>query len=120
MERKVKIITIILTGIVEFLTLGVWLTCKNFADIFHHSSINLTLQMEDYVHAEKGTSLLLTRVFNNKFIVNSNDLLRFYFQFWDIRFGSNWFSLIGYFGIFAGFYYILANKKKKIYHWALL
>jgi hypothetical protein len=120
MERKLKIIAMILTGAIESVTLNSWLLCKNFTDIFHHSSINLNLQIEDYVHAEKGTSLVMTRVFNNKIIDSLINLLRFYFQFWDIRFGSNWFSIVGYFGIFAGFYYITVNNKKKFIHWTLL
>src|SRR5260221_6889228 len=120
MDIKIKSFLIILAGITEYLTLQMWFACKDFTDIFHHSSINLTLQIEDLVHAEKGTSLFLTRLFTNKITDEVLDLLRFYMQFWDIRFGSIWFSLLGYLGILFGFYYIFANTKKKWYHWVML
>jgi hypothetical protein len=121
MENKVaKSILILLSVTVELLTLRVWFVCKNFTDIFHHTSINLTLQLDGYIHADKGTPFILTRLFHNKLIQIIIDYIRFYLQFWDVRFGSNWFSLIGYFGIFAGFYYILVSKNKKIYHWGAL
>jgi len=116
-NKVTKSIIVILSAIVEVLTLQAWFICKAFTDIFHRTSINLALQLDDYIHADKGTPLLFTRLFHNKLIQIVFDYLRFYLQFWDVRFGSNWFSLIGYFGIFSGFYYILANKKKKIYHW---
>lgn len=120
MDRKITIPVIILSGITELMTLRIWWICKNFTDLLHHSSINLNLQIEGYVHAEKGPSLFMTRMFNNKLIDNLIDLLRFYLQFWDVRFGTNWFSLLGYLGIFAGFYYIFSNKEKTIYHWLIL
>src|SRR5258708_1808414 len=120
MDTKIKSSLIILTGITEFLTLQMWFACQNFTGIFHHSSINLNLQIEDYVHNEKGTSLFLTRLFTNKLTDQIINLFRFYMQFWDIRFGSIWFSLLGYLGILFGFYYVLANTKKKWYHWIIL
>src|SRR6185437_14492118 len=113
MENKLRNSILILTAFVEALTLWAWLACKSFTDIFHHTSINLTLQLDDYIHSDKGTSILFTRLFHNKVTQILIDYLRFYLQFWDVRFGSNWFSLIGYFGIFAGFYYILSNKKRR-------
>src|SRR6266480_3743665 len=116
MGIKVKYFVIIVSAVIEFLTLKAWFVCKDFTDLFHHSSVNLDLQIKDYIYTEKGTSLILTRVFNNKITIIALDVLRFYLQFWDIRFGVNWFSPIGYFGIFAAFYYILFNKKKHIYH----
>lgn len=115
-----KITILILTAIAEFFTLKVWFVCKNFTDIFHLSSVNIPLQLENAIHTEKGTPILLTRLFNNKFITAAIDYFRIYLQFWDVRFGNNWFSLIGYFGILAGFYYIFSNKKKNIYHWLML
>src|SRR5258708_16286533 len=120
MGTKIKYLFITFAGIIQFLNLQAWFVCKNFTDFFHLSSINVTMQIEDYVHSEKGTSLLLTRFFNNKIIDTVFDLLRIYLQFWDIRFGINWFSPIGYFGIVTGFYYLLSQKKKNIYHWFTL
>src|SRR6185437_2130510 len=120
MDRKIKILLISITVIVESLTLKSWLVCKNFSDIFHFSSTHIALQLEDFVHTEKGTSILLTRLFNNKPIDNILYLFRLYLQFWDVRFGSNWFSFIGYFGIIMGVYYIIANKKRNVIHWLML
>ena len=120
MGTKIKYFLLIITAGIEYLTLQTWFVCKDFTNMFHHSSINLTLQIDDYVHAEKGTPLLLTRIFNNKPVVGFLDLSRFYLQFWDVRFGSIWFSLIGYSGLLLGFYYLFSTKKKKIYHWITL
>lgn len=120
MGSKINYLIIVITAIIEVLTLKAWFVCKSFNDFFHLSSINIKLQIEDYEHSEKGTSLLLTRVFTNKPIDTFLDLFRIYLQFWDVRFGVSWFSLIGYFGIFAGFYYIACNKKRRYYHWIML
>src|SRR6266567_446988 len=120
MGTKLTYLILTIAAVIEFLTVKAWFLCKSFTDLFHLSSINITLQIEDYVHSEKGTPLFLTRLFTNKIIDTFLDLLRIYLQFWDIRFGASWFSLVGYFGIFAGFFYILSNKKKRLYHWAML
>lgn len=120
MESKIKIFIITVSAIIESFTLKSWLVCKDFSDIFHFSSSHIALQLEDYVHTEKGTPLFLTRVFNNKLVDTIIYLARLYLQFWDVRFGSNWFSFIGYFSIIMGVYYIIANKKKKLIHWVML
>ncbi len=120
MGTKINYLIIIVAAIIEFVTVRAWSNCRDFTSFFHHSSINLTLQIESYVYGEKGTSLFLTRFFNNKFTVSILDFLRYYLHFWDIRFGASWFSLLGYFGIFTGFYYIFSNKKRRLYHWGML
>jgi len=120
MGTKITYLFIVIAAIIEFLTVKAWFLCKSFADFFHLSSINIPLQIEYYADLDKGTSLFLTRFFTNKLINTLFDLLRIYLQFWDIRFGASWFSLTGYFGIFAGFFYIFSNKKKRWYHWTML
>lgn len=120
MGTKINYLIIIITAIIEFLTVKAWFICKSFTDLFHLSSVNISLQIEDAVHSEKGTSLPLTRLFTNKIIDTFFDLLRIYLQFWDVRFDASWFSPIGYFGILSGFYYIATFKKKRWYHWSLL
>jgi hypothetical protein len=120
MGNKITYLLIIFAGIIEFITVRAWFVCNNFTDFFHLSSVNIKLQIEYYVHSEKGTSLFLTRLFNNKLIDSLFDILRVYLQFWDVRFGASWFSVIGYFGIGAGFYYIFSSKKKRFYHWLML
>lgn len=120
MGNKLTYIILVATAVIEFLTVKAWYVCTSFTGIFHYSASNLQLQLEDYIYTEKGTPLVLTRLFNNKITDNFLALLRYYLQFWDIRFGTFWFSLIGYFGIFAGFYYFISLKKKKYYHWLFL
>jgi len=115
-----KKIILVITAIIELLTLKAWFVCESFTDIFHYSSINLTYQLEIYINPFKGTPIWFIRLFHNKFIQIPINFLRFYLQFWDVRFGSIWFSLIGYFGILAGVYYIVSNKKKTVYHWLVL
>lgn len=111
---------LVIVAVIEFFTLKVWFACESFTDIFHFSSINLTYQLEIYINPFKGTPIWFVRLFHNKFIEIFIDFLRFYLQFWDVRFGSIWFSLIGYFGILAGLYYIVSNKRKTMYHWVVL
>jgi hypothetical protein len=120
MGTTINYLIIIIAAFIEFLTIKAWFICKSFTDLFHLSSINVILQIEDAVHSEKGTSLTLTRLFTNKVINTFFDFLRIYLQFWDIRFGASWFSPIGYFGIFSGFYYIASYKKKRWYHWGMI
>jgi len=112
-----KKIILVIAAIIEIFTLKAWFACESFTDIFHFSSVNLLYQMEAYINPFIGTPIWFVRLFHNKFVEISIDFLRFYLQFWDVRFGSVWFSFIGYFGILAGFYYIILNKKKKNYHW---
>ncbi len=111
---------IILTAFTELLTLQGWFVCQRFTDIFHFGSIDVVFQLGTYINAFKGKPFWLIRLFHNKLVQDPINFLRVYLQFWDVRFGINWFSLIGYFGIFAGFYYIISNKKKKMYHWFVL
>lgn len=115
-----KKIIIIITALIEVGTLQTWFVCQGFTDIFHYSSVNLAYQLDTYINPFKGIPLWIVRLFHNKLVQIPINFLRFYLQFWDIRFGSNWFSLIGYFGIFAGFYYLISEKKKKVYHWLAL
>jgi hypothetical protein len=120
MGTKINYLIIAIIAIIELFTIRAWFVCKSFTDFFHLSSVSITMQIEDYEHAEKGTPLFLTRLFSNKLTDSVLDVLRIYLQFWDIRFAASWFSLVGYFGIGAGLYYILINKKKRFYHWIML
>jgi hypothetical protein len=117
MANKIRSLLIIVSGITEIITLHAWLVCKSFTGVFHHSSGDVNLQIQDYLGSERNTPLFVARLFHNKMLENIFDFFNFYLHFWDIRFGGNWFSLIGYFGICAGFYYFLSNKKKNVLHW---
>ena len=57
MGTKINYFIIIVVAVIEFLTVKAWFICKSFTDLFHLSSINITLQIEDYVHSEKGKNL---------------------------------------------------------------
>lgn len=111
---------LIITALVEILTLQAWFVCQSFTDIFHFRSIDVVYQLSTYINSFKGFPFWFVRLFHNKLIQDPLNFLRFYLQFWDIRFGINWFSFVGYFGIFAAIYYIVSNKKKNIYHWISL
>jgi hypothetical protein len=115
-----KKIIIIITALIEFATLQGWFVCQRFTDIFHFKSIDVAVQLSTYINSFKGKPMWMGRLFHNKLIQDPLNFLRVYLQFWDVRFGINWFSLVGYFGIFAGLYYIISNKKKTRYHWLAL
>ncbi|HSX09646.1 MAG TPA: hypothetical protein VLF93_05820 [Candidatus Saccharimonadales bacterium] len=115
-----KRLALALAALIELLTLEMWFVCVNFSDIFHFKAINITYQVDTSINPFTGHLLKVAHVFHNKFIQIPIDVLRIYLQFWDVRFGTNWFSLVGYFGIFAGFYYLISHKKKTIYHWLAL
>lgn len=115
-----KKILLIITALTEVATLQAWFVCQRFTDIFHFGSIDVAYQLSTYINSFKGMPFWVIRLFHNKLIQDPLNFLRFYFQFWDIRFGSNWFSFVGYFGILAGIYYIISTKKKTLYHWLTL
>lgn len=115
-----KKLLLIIPFFVELITLKMWFTCLHFLDFMHYSSLNIVYQIDTYINAYSGMPRWFARLFHNKPIQVPIDVLRIYLQFWDIRFGSDWFSLIGYFGIFSGFYYIAANKNKKIQYWFII
>lgn len=115
-----KSLLIIISAIVEFVTLQVWFVCIRFTNIFHYSALNIPYQIDSSLNSYHGMPMKVARLFHNKLIQIPIDILRLYLQFWDIRFGTNWFSLVGYFGIFSGLYYFITNKKKKGYHWVAI
>lgn len=115
-----KVLIIVLSAVIESITLRVWFMCLRFTDIFHYAALNIPYQIDTSINAFQGMPMKAVRLFHNKGIQIPIDVIRLYLQFWDVRFGANWFSVIGYFGIFAGFYYFISNKKKKIYHWIVV
>lgn len=119
---KAKILTLIVAGI-ELLTIKLWLICTDFRSMMDMSSVNIKLQLEDYIHNDTGSSMLLIRFFHNKLTGLVVNMLDKYLKYWDIRFISNIFSLVGVFGMVAGIWYLLhANiaKKYKIFFFCIL
>jgi hypothetical protein len=115
-----KKIIIIIIACIDLITLNAWFVCQRFTDIFSYSSLNISYQIDTYINSFDGMPRWYAHLLHNKVIQVPIDFIRLYFQFWDIRFGTNWFSIIGYFGILVGFYYFVINKKKKLYHWIIL
>lgn len=105
-------ITIILILFIEIWTTKLWLICSKFADFFHFSYFDLQLKIEDAVHNDKGFPSSIARFFHNKISFFVHDVFSSYMRFWDIRFGVVFFSIIGYFGLFCGFWYLLKSNIK--------
>lgn len=117
MRKKVLVIVVFA---IEFISLQQWFLCKRFKDFIHFSSINLNLYLDDLIHNDIGVPLSVIRIFHNKAVVVITLLFKNYLQFWDIRFAVNLFSLVGYFGIILGFWYIFNEDKRKWYIYIVL
>ncbi|HUQ85030.1 MAG TPA: hypothetical protein VM077_01790 [Candidatus Limnocylindrales bacterium] len=105
----------------ELNTFRMWNACRDFSDKFHFSYPQMGLRLEDAVHNDIGFSPELVRLFHNKPVFFVNSIFSNYFHFWDIRFGVMFFSIVGYFGIFCGFWYLVRSKfKYKLMMLALL
>lgn len=108
----IKKITIILIFFIEVWTTRLWLICSKFADFFHFSYFDMQLKIEEAVHNDKGFPSAIARIFHNKIVFFFHDTSSSYMRFWDIRFGAGFFTIIGYFGLFCGFWYLLKSKIK--------
>lgn len=113
-------IVVLIVATVEIITLKSWMVCHNFRSMMDISSVNTRLQLEDYIHNDTNTSLFVIRLFHNKVVGFAVNILDKYLKFWDIRFTSNVFSLVGVFGIALGFWYLLMAKIKLVYKVPLL
>lgn len=111
----IKKLSLLLILAVELITLRYWFLCQQFKSFIHLSSQNVGLRVDELIHNDGNTPLLLVRLLHNKIIVFILDIFRIYLQFWDIRFATNLFSIVGYFGIFCGFYYLILSKIKNSY-----
>jgi len=109
--RKKIILALVLALFI--LTFLVWRECQDFKDFIKLSSVNIPLHLEDLIHTDKGGDPLFVRIFHNKVVDTSLIILRKYLYFYDIRFGVNFFSLVGYFGILCGLYYSFVGKRSK-------
>ncbi len=115
MLKKISVISVFA---VELLFMRQWFLCKRFKDYIHFLSTNQSLYLEDLTHGNKGESIILIRLFHNKIIVFITIFSKYYLRFWDERFALNLFSIVGYFGIILGIYYLInRNFKNKKYLW---
>jgi hypothetical protein len=112
MKEKLLIVTV---GIIELMTIKSWLVCHNLQSMMDISSVNTKLQLEDYIHSDTNTSFFVIRFFHNKITGLFINTLDKYLKYWDIRFTSNVFSLIGVLGIFLGLWRVGQSKIKRIY-----
>lgn len=102
-------------AVIELVTFRFWLGCKDIRDMMNLSSVNIKLQLEDYIHTDTQSSLLSVRFFHNKItglVVNTLDK---YLKYFDIRFVSNSLSIIGVFGLILGVWYLLTRNTKVLY-----
>lgn len=107
-----KPLLLILVTVVLFLTFFSWKECVDFKDFIKLSSINIPLHLEDLVHTDTGMNPLMVRAFHNKVIDFFLIVLRKYLLFFDIRFGINLFSIVGYAGLMSAVYFVSINWKK--------
>lgn len=117
MTTKLLITLIIL---LEFATGSLWIRCQKLADKFYANGLDAQLKLEEAVRNDVGYSTVAARFFHNKINVYMTEFLNTYIQFWDIRFDVLFFSIVGFFGILCGFWYMLTNKKKTYKTWLLL
>jgi hypothetical protein len=109
MFKKILIIAVL---IMELLPIKQWLLCKQFKDFIHFPATNVELYTKGLINNDSGIPFFIIRFFHNKVVVSVDILLKNYFNFWDIRFATNMFSVIGYFGIILGVWYTLTRKFK--------
>jgi hypothetical protein len=114
-----KILTI-LVALIEMFAIKLWLSCNSFNEAFHFSAFDVKLKVEEQVRNDVGYGVEIVRFFHNKAIVGASELLNKYLFFWETNFQALFFSLVGIFGIWCGFWYIITSKQKRIYKWVIV
>lgn len=109
---KFKKIIISIIFLLELFVAKLWFACRDFSDSFHFSYPKMNLDLLGAVNNDQGFSTAIVRFFHNKPLFLFNQIFARYLHFWDIRFGVMFFSLAGYFGILAGFWYLTKTKNK--------
>ena len=110
---------IIIVWIVELLSIIRWHGCWLFKNIFYFTSSALSVRVIDAINLNKGMPVLLTHFMHNKVIYLVWGGLQGLLQYWDIRFLKEFIGIIGAFGIFSAFWYLLTSSRKNIYVWFL-
>jgi hypothetical protein len=109
MKNKLLLAVILL---IQLNSLKLWFYCRDLADTFHFSTLDMQLKLQEAISNDVGFEPLIVRIFHNKVIVSINEIFKQYIHFFDIRFGAMFFSLVGYFGIVLGFYYLIKVKMR--------
>lgn len=107
MKRNVVILAFIL---IEVFAVFNFARCGGFAH--HFSSFDLSLRLIADIHADRGISLIETRVFHNKILGALLDTFNLYLSYWSLTFLNNFLSPAGLLGLGAGFYYFIKSKKR--------
>jgi hypothetical protein len=115
MIKKTSLLFIL---VIEIWVAKFWLICSSFVDFFHFSSIDMHLKLDDLINNDKGFSTLSVRFFHNKIAFFVQEVFSSYLRFWDIRFGVVFFSIVGYFGILCGFWYLIKSRTR--YRWLIV
>jgi hypothetical protein len=113
-------ILIVIIFLIEIASGSLWIRCQKLADRFYASNLDSQLKLDELVRNDVGYATYTARFFHNKMLVFGSELINKYLQFWDIRFNVLFFSIIGYFGIFYGFWQLLRKEKKTYKTWILI
>lgn len=63
-----KKIIISFAALVEFYTLSLWFSCRDFTDFLNLSSINLKLHLTALITNDKGIAPFIVRIYHNKIV----------------------------------------------------
>jgi hypothetical protein len=120
MKKKIALLFLLITVIVEVFAFAFWFThCKNFQELLHVNFGPLALQLKGETGQDLGVPLLVVRIFHNKLIDSILLIVKTYFRFWDFLFTGGLFPFLGGFGILAAGYYFFAEKTKRLWQWGL-
>jgi len=109
-----KKLIIICIFLYELFVVHIWLGCIKLQDTFLFSQFDAQLKTEYAIGNDVGYPPVLARLFHNKIIIYTTEIINKYFSFWNTQFGALFFSIVGYFGIICGFYYLIFRAKKSL------
>lgn len=106
---------LILIFITEIITIKSWFICARFADFFHFSLLDLSLRIDESIHADGGVQIFAVRFFHNKALGIIIDVVRDFLHYWDIVFLANFLSMAGVVGLLFAFWYLFQENKTRRY-----
>lgn len=112
-----RLIAIIVTAVIELLTIKLWSACQKLPESLYFSSLDIKLKVEEEINNDAGYGTEIVRFFHNKLTIGFDEIVNKYLSFWNINFQAGFLSLIGLFGVICGFWYLLTNKKKNFLTW---
>lgn len=119
---KLKKLLIILIAIFYVLIIYTQVNCNKLCETLHFTVLDSNLKLIEGINNDVGYNTYAARFFHNKAQVYVTEFFNKYLHFWDIQFGILFFSLIGYFGILYGFWYIAVKKKnyERLFYFSLI